>query len=96
MIPFVVPPLSGLTVLVTRPAAQAALLCARIETLGGTGIAFPAIEIEPVVAHVDGVYDLIRDTTVDLGLGLVRLQQGRHRIEEVFRDNGGGDDVGPA
>ncbi len=44
----------------------------------------------------DGVYDLIRDTTVDLGLGLVRLEQGRHRIEEVFRDDAGGDDVGPA
>jgi len=44
----------------------------------------------------DGVYDLIRDTTVDLGLGLVRLEQGRHRIEEVFRNDRGGDDVGPA
>jgi ABC-2 type transport system ATP-binding protein len=49
-----------------------------------------------VAAGGDGVYDLIRDTTVDLGLGLVRLEQGRHRIEEVFRDDGGGGDVGPA
>jgi ABC-2 type transport system ATP-binding protein len=49
-----------------------------------------------VAAAGDGVYDLIRDTTVDLGLGLVRLEQGRHRIEEVFRDDDGGDDGGPA
>jgi uroporphyrinogen-III synthase len=58
VIPFVVPPLSGLTVLVTRPAAQAATLCARIEMLGGTSIAFPAIEIEPVAADAGGEYDL--------------------------------------
>jgi ABC-2 type transport system ATP-binding protein len=49
----------------------------------------------------DGVFDLIRDTTADLGLGLVRLQQGRHRIEEVFHDDTvpsegpGGIDAGP-
>ncbi|WP_051109062.1 ABC transporter ATP-binding protein [Actinomadura flavalba] len=29
-------------------------------------------------------YDLIRDTVVDLDLRLVRLEQRRHRIEEVF------------
>jgi ABC-2 type transport system ATP-binding protein len=40
-----------------------------------------------VAAQDDTVYDLIRDTTADLGLGLVRLQQGRHRIDEVFRDD---------
>jgi ABC-2 type transport system ATP-binding protein len=33
----------------------------------------------------DGTYDLVRDIVVDLDLGLVRLQQRRHRIEEVFR-----------
>jgi len=34
------------TVLVTRPAAQAEELCARIEKLGGTAIKFPTITIE--------------------------------------------------
>ncbi|MPZ61259.1 MAG: ATP-binding cassette domain-containing protein [Propionibacteriales bacterium] len=34
----------------------------------------------------ESVFDLIRDTTVDLGLGLVRLEQGHHRIEDVFRE----------
>jgi ABC-2 type transport system ATP-binding protein len=51
-----------------------------------------------VAAEAEGVHDLIRDTAVELGLGLVRLQPGRHRIEEVFRDEqpAGGGDVGPA
>ncbi|GII66405.1 ABC transporter ATP-binding protein [Sphaerisporangium krabiense] len=30
-------------------------------------------------------FDLVRDAVVDLGLSLVRLEQGRHRIEDVFR-----------
>ena len=32
------------------------------------------------------VHDLIRDTAVDLGLGLVRLQVDHRRIEDVFAD----------
>jgi ABC-2 type transport system ATP-binding protein len=31
-------------------------------------------------------YDAIRDATAELGLCLIRLEQGRHRIEDVFRD----------
>ena len=31
-------------------------------------------------------YDVVRDACVDLGLGLVRLQQRRHHIAELFRD----------
>ncbi len=62
MIPKIVPPLTDLTVLVTRPAVQCAVLCAEIERHGGNAIAFPAVEIEPValqatVASVD--YDLV-------------------------------------
>jgi ABC-2 type transport system ATP-binding protein len=32
-------------------------------------------------------FDVVRDAVADLGLGLVRLQQRRHRMEEVFRDH---------
>jgi ABC-2 type transport system ATP-binding protein len=32
----------------------------------------------------DEVYDLIRDGVVELGLGLVRLEQSRRRLEELF------------
>jgi ABC-2 type transport system ATP-binding protein len=33
----------------------------------------------------DGLLDLIRDSVVDLGLGLVRLEQSRRRLEELFQ-----------
>lgn len=46
MIPLVMPPLAGLQILVTRPALQAAGLCARIHALGGKAIALPALTIE--------------------------------------------------
>jgi ABC-2 type transport system ATP-binding protein len=32
----------------------------------------------------DTLLDLVRDSVVDLGLGLVRLQQSRRRLEELF------------
>ena len=38
-------PLRGLSVLVTRPAHQAATLCEAIEARGGTAIRFPVLEI---------------------------------------------------
>ena len=49
MIPKIVPPLTDLTVLVTRPAAQGAALCEEIVRQGGSAVAFPALEIEPLV-----------------------------------------------
>ena len=33
----------------------------------------------------DALLDLVRDSVVDLGLGLVRLEQGRRRLEELFQ-----------
>lgn len=50
MIPKVIPPLTGLSVLVTRPAAQADALCTQIERHGGTAVRFPTIAIEPLEA----------------------------------------------
>jgi len=34
----------------------------------------------------DGAYDVIRDGVASLGLGLVRLEQRRQRLEDLFRD----------
>jgi ABC-2 type transport system ATP-binding protein len=34
----------------------------------------------------EGTYDLIRDAVADLGLSLVRLEQRRHSLEDLFRD----------
>ena len=36
-------------------------------------------------ADVD-VHDLVRDTALDLGIGLVRIQADHRRIEDVFAD----------
>jgi ABC-2 type transport system ATP-binding protein len=34
----------------------------------------------------DAVYDIVRDVVADLGLPLNRLEQRRHHVEELFRD----------
>jgi ABC-2 type transport system ATP-binding protein len=53
-----------------------------------------------VLIALDGerAYDLVRDTVADLGLPLVRIEQRRHRLEDLFRDvpgaNGDGTAVG--
>ncbi|WP_406708151.1 ABC transporter ATP-binding protein [Streptomyces halobius] len=39
-----------------------------------------------VEAAGEETYDLVRDTVAGLGLGLVRMEQRRHHIAEVFRD----------
>jgi ABC-2 type transport system ATP-binding protein len=51
--------------------------------------AWPADErLVEVEVRDPGVHDLVRDLAVDLGLGLVRLQERHHRIEDVFREAG--------
>lgn len=47
MIPLLIPPLTGLQVLVTRPALQAEALCAQILRLGGEVMRLPALSIQP-------------------------------------------------
>jgi ABC-2 type transport system ATP-binding protein len=39
-----------------------------------------------VLVEITGedTYDIVRDTVAELGLGLVRVEQHRHRLEEVF------------
>ena len=59
MIPRIVPPLTGLSVLVTRPAAPAASLAANIEQLGGTAVLLPAIGIVPLAASEVVDHDLV-------------------------------------
>ena len=38
-----------------------------------------------IEATGEETYDVVRDTVADLGLGLVRMEQRRHHIAEVFR-----------
>jgi ABC-2 type transport system ATP-binding protein len=43
-----------------------------------------------VVVKDEHTPDVVRDLTVDLGLGLVRMQEMHQRIEDVFREGGAG------
>jgi uroporphyrinogen-III synthase len=75
VIPRIVPPLTDVTVLVTRPAAQSAGLCEQIARLGGVAVAFPAIEIEPLPAAEAAGHDLVVFVSVNAvahGARLVR------------------------
>jgi len=35
----------------------------------------------------DDTYDVVRDAVADLALPLCRLEQRRHQVEELFRDD---------
>jgi len=59
VIPHVVPPLTALRVLVTRPQPQATSLAAGIEAMGGEAIVFPALAVEPIAAAPQQAHDLI-------------------------------------
>ena len=37
----------------------------------------------------DDTYDVVRDAVADLALPLCRLEQRRHQVEELFRDDEG-------
>jgi uroporphyrinogen-III synthase len=76
VIPKVLAPLTGLTVLVTRPATQAASLCEQIIARGGAAIAFPAIEIEPLAAPEAAEHDLIVFVSVNA------VAHGAHLIKK--------------
>jgi ABC-2 type transport system ATP-binding protein len=40
-----------------------------------------------LTAQGEETYDLVRDVVADLGIGLVRMEQRRHHISEVFTDS---------
>jgi len=55
--------------------------------LAGRGLAARPQERGLLVALAsEDTYDVVRDTVADLGLALNRMEQRRHRLEELFRD----------
>jgi ABC-2 type transport system ATP-binding protein len=44
----------------------------------------------------EDTYDVVRDTVADLGLALNRMEQRRHRLEELFRDDAAPGAAAPA
>ena len=60
----------------------------------GRALAAAGARVRPVgrmlEVRIDGeaTFDQVRDAAAELGLGLVRMQQQHHHIDEVFRDEG--------
>ncbi len=52
--------------------------------------AWPVGKMVEVQVVDETTCDVVRDLAVDLGLGLVRMQERHHRIEDVFREGGAG------
>jgi ABC-2 type transport system ATP-binding protein len=56
--------------------------------LAGTGL---AITVDGHLLYIEAAgedtYDVVRDAVAGLGLGMVRMEQRRHRIAEIFRDD---------
>lgn len=48
-----------------------------------------------VEAVGEETYDIVRDSVAGLGLGLVRMEQRRHHIAEVFRTEEAPEATGP-
>ncbi|MHA5048022.1 ABC transporter ATP-binding protein [Streptomyces sp. SD15] len=65
-------------------AVRDALHARGVETHDGSGLP-GAGHILLLTAEGEETYDLVRDIVADLGLGLVRMEQRRHHIAEVFR-----------
>ena len=77
LIPKVIRPLTGLSVLVTRPIPQGEILCAAIRELGGAARSFPTLEIQQLTACVSASYDLaifVSVNAVQHGLALFASQ----------------------
>jgi ABC-2 type transport system ATP-binding protein len=62
-----------------RDALAARLASAGLTTaIDGTAVLIDLVDERP--------FDLVRDIVAELGLPLVRIEQRRHRLEDLFRD----------
>jgi len=78
LIPKIIRPLTGLSVLITRPLPQGDILCAAIRERGGAALGFPALEIQQLTACVKSTYDLaifVSVNAVQHGLALFAAHQ---------------------
>ncbi len=72
--------------------SRMALMCAPFKSIAVSGSG----RFLFVQKGEDALLDLIRDTIVDLGIGLVRLEQSRRRLEELFQPPSSITEVGHA
>ena len=67
-----------------RDALAAGLAGRGLRILEGSG---PADRTVRIALDGGAPFDIVRDTVADLGLPLVRLERGRHSLEDLFRDD---------
>ena len=72
-------------------AVREALHARGVDTHDGSGLP-GAGHVLLLTASGEETYDVVRDVIADLGLGLVRMEQRRHHISEVFTDTETGTD----
>jgi ABC-2 type transport system ATP-binding protein len=68
-------------------AVREALHARGVDVLDGAGALPGAGHVLLLTAQGEETYDVVRDVVADLGLGLVRMEQRRHHISEVFTDS---------
>jgi ABC-2 type transport system ATP-binding protein len=68
-------------------AVREALHARGVEVLDANSALPGAGHILLLTAQGEETYDVVRDAVADLGLGLVRMEQRRHHISEVFKDD---------
>ncbi len=73
-------------------AVREALHARGVEVLDSTSGLPGAGHILLLTAQDEETYDVVRDVVADLGLGLVRMEQRRHHISEVFTSEDTSDD----
>jgi ABC-2 type transport system ATP-binding protein len=57
--------------------------------LGEAGLTVRVVgRLLEVELHDDSAYDVVRDTVVRAGLGLIRMERRRHRMAEIFATAG--------
>jgi ABC-2 type transport system ATP-binding protein len=67
-----------------RDALAAGLAGRGLRILAGSG---PTDRTVRIALDGGSPFDIVRDTVADLGLPLVRLERGRHSLEDLFRDD---------
>ena len=67
-----------------RDALAAGLAARGLRILDGSG---PTDRTVRIALDGGAPFDLVRDTVADLGLPLVRMERGRHSLEDLFRDD---------
>ncbi len=87
-------PLAGRTVLITRPAHQAAALAQRVAAAAGTAFVFPALGIEPVAADrlaqalaylaTADIVIFVSPNAAQFGMAVIRAHGGLPDALQVF------------